>query len=259
MIDIHCHILPGVDDGSKDLEESLEMAKIAHSEGIKKIVNTSHYHPSFEYETGEVVLEKLNSFNKLLKEKNIDLEVIMGNELYYTPDIIEELEHLDFNTMGNSKHILIEFPPLNVPQNLADIVYEIKLKGYTPILAHVERYARIEDNPNIIYDCIKEGALIQINASSIIGKNGKETKNLCTLLLDHSMVHLVGSDAHSATRRRPLMRESYDYVRSNYEKDYADDLFSRNSNCIIENKDLEIPNPEKYIEKKGFFTKLFKR
>lgn len=259
MIDIHCHILPDVDDGSKDLEESIEMAKIAHSEGIRKIVSTTHYHPSFEYDMGEVVLEKLNSFNKILKEKNIDLEVVIGNELYYTSDIIADLEKLDFYTMGNSRYLLIEFPPLNVPNNLIDIVYEIKLKGYTPILAHVERYPRVEENPNLIYDCIKEGALIQINASSIIGKNGKETKNICSILLDHNMVHVVGSDAHSATRRRPLMRESYDHVRSIYGKEFADDLFINNANSILEDKDLSIEQPEKYIEKKGFFSKLFNR
>ncbi len=152
MIDMHCHILPGIDDGASDLEEALEMARIAESEGIKKIVNTSHFHPEFKYTMGEELVEAINSFNVALKANKIDLEVLIGNEIYYTDEIIEELHNLNFHTLNNSKYLLIEFSPMNVPKNLADVVYEVKLKGYIPVLAHVERYNNIIENPNIIYD-----------------------------------------------------------------------------------------------------------
>lgn len=259
MIDIHCHILPDVDDGSKSIEESIEMAKIAQSEGIKKIVNTSHYHPDFKYIKGKELGEALNEFNKILKNKGIDVEVILGNELYFTEDLIENFENLEFYSINKSRYVLIEFSPNNFPKNLVDIVYEIKLKKYIPILAHVERYPKIQENPNIIYDCINEGALIQVNASSVIGKNGSEAEKVSKILLDHNMVHFVATDAHSSTRRRPLIRDTYNYISKIYGEDTSKKLFIENQEIILDDKDLYIKDPEKYIEKKNIFKRLFKR
>lgn len=259
MIDIHCHILPDIDDGSKSIEESIEMAKIAQSEGIKCIVNTSHYHPSFEFEKGQEILNRLNDFKIILKKNNIELDILIGNELYYTPDLIEELDDLDFYTMNNSRYVLIEFPPTNFPKNIDDIVYEIKLKGYTPLLAHVERYIEVQENPNLIYNCIKEGAIIQINASSVLGKKGKELKKVCEILLDNNMVHVIGTDAHSSTRRRPLIKEAYDYISEEYDENYANDLFFNNCSLIINDKEIDVSSCTKHVEKKGFFSKLFKK
>ena len=259
MIDMHCHILPGIDDGASDLEEALEMARIAESEGIKKIVNTSHFHPEFKYTMGEELVEAINSFNVALKANKIDLEVLIGNEIYYTDEIIEELHNLNFHTLNNSKYLLIEFSPMNVPKNLADVVYEVKLKGYIPVLAHVERYNNIIENPNIIYDCIKEGAIIQVNASSILGKHGKEIKKVSDILLDNNMIHIVASDAHGSERRRPQLREAYEFVKNKYSEETADNLFKNNQSLNIENKDIIIPRASMYEEKRGLFSKLFKR
>jgi protein-tyrosine phosphatase len=259
MIDIHCHILPNVDDGSKSLEESIEMAKIAQSEGIKKIVNTSHYHPDFKYKKGKELSEVLNEFNKILKNEGINVDVILGNELYFTEDLIENFENLEFHSMNKSRYVLIEFSPNNFPKNLADIVYEIKLRKYIPILAHVERYPKIQENPNIIYDCINEGALIQVNASSVIGKNGSEAEKISRILLDHNMVHFVATDAHSSTRRRPLIRDAYNHISKLYGEDTSKKLFMENQEIILDDKDLYITDPEKYIEKKNIFKRIFKR
>ena len=259
MIDLHCHILPGIDDGASDLNEALEMARIAQKEGIKKMVNTSHFHPDFKYKMGKVLEEEVNNFNLELKKNNIDIEVLLGNELYYSSDLIEELEKLDFYTINNSKYILIEFSPMNVPKNLPDVVYEIKLKGYTPILAHVERYSLIIENPNIIYDCINEGAVIQVNASSVLGKHGKEMKRVADILLDNNMVHIIASDAHGSERRRPQLKEAYDFIKNKYSKEIADNLFDNNQSLIISNKDIIKPKANKYQERKGLFSKLFKR
>ncbi|MGL5694711.1 MAG: tyrosine-protein phosphatase, partial [Peptostreptococcaceae bacterium] len=183
----------------------------------------------------------------------------IGNELYYSNEIIEELRTLDFYTLNNSKYLLIEFSPMNLPKNLADVVYEIKLKGYIPVLAHVERYNTVIENPNVIYDCIKEGALIQVNASSILGKHGKEIKKTTEILLDNNMVHIVASDAHGSERRRPQLKEAYEYVKSNYSKEVANTLFKHNQSLIIANEDIIIPIASRYEEKRGFFSKLFKR
>lgn len=259
MIDIHCHILPNVDDGSESLEESIEMAKIAESEGITKIVNTSHCHFDFKYKKGNELKLELEKFNQALKEENINIEVLLGNELYYTSDLIERFDELDFFSMNNSKYILMEFSPINFPKNIEDVIYEIKIRGYIPIIAHAERYKQVQEDVNIVLDCIKEGALIQVNASSILGKNGENVEDTSKKLLDNNMVHFVATDAHSSNRRRPLIKDSYNYILKNYGKEVSEKLFIENPTAVIENRDISILNPTKYEEKRSFLKRLFRK
>ncbi len=257
MIDIHCHIVPNIDDGAKGLEDALEMARIAYDEGIRKIINTSHYHPNFEYKKGKELLRDINVFNNELKLNNIDIEVMIGNEVYYSEDIIDIIEQKEFYTLNNSRYLLIEFPPLRFPKNLTDIVYEIKIRGYIPILAHVERYKEIQDNINLIYMCIDEGALIQVNSSSVIGKNGKQSKKICDILLSHEMIHFIGTDAHGSKKRRPIIKEAYKYVCDKYGDEKAESLFVNNPENLISNREVSIKSPIKYESNKGFFKKIF--
>lgn len=260
MIDIHCHILPGVDDGAKDLYESLEMARIAESDGIKTIINTSHYHPDFEYVVGDKLLEALNNFNNKLKENNINVNVLIGNELYYSDDLLEYMDKKEFFTLNNSKYILIEFSPTRFPKNLCDVIYEIKIRGYVPILAHVERYSEVQENTNLINEAIKEGALIQVNASSVLGKGPSQCNKVCEVLLKHNMVHFVGSDAHGSNRRRPLIKDAHEYVYKKYGESRAKMLFLDNPDSIINNKDIVLSKDcTEVITKKSFLSKLFKR
>ena len=259
MIDIHCHILPNVDDGSESLEESIAMAKIAESEGITKIVNTSHCHFDFKYKKGNELKLELEKFNQALKEENINIEVLLGNELYYTSDLIERFNELDFFSMNNSKYILMEFSPINFPKNIEDVIYEIKIRGYIPIIAHAERYKQVQEDVNIVLDCIKEGALIQVNASSILGKNGENVEDTSKKLLDNNMVHFVATDAHSSNRRRPLIKDSYNYILKNYGKEVSEKLFIENPTAVIENRDISILNPTKYEEKRSFLKRLFRK
>ena len=254
MIDIHCHILPEVDDGSRSLNESIEMAMIAKEQGITKIVNTSHYHPDFRYKKGEELLKELEDFNNVL-----DIEVVIGNEIYYTKDLIKEIDELDFYTLNNSRYILIELPPTNFPKDLCNIVYELKEKNYIPVFAHVERYREVQENPELIYEVINAGAIIQVNSHSILGKSGKELQKVCNTLLNRNMVHVVGTDAHSSKRRTPIFLDAYKYVSEKYSKEMADDLFIKNNNAIINNEALNLPKPYKEEQKKkGFLKKLFK-
>ena len=259
MIDIHCHLLPEVDDGSRSLNESIEMAMIAKEQGITKIVNTSHYHPDFRYKKGEELLKELEDFNNVLKENMIDIEVLIGNEIYYTKDLIKEIDELDFYTLNNSRYILIELPPTNFPKDLCNIVYELKEKNYIPVFAHVERYREVQENPELIYEVINAGAIIQVNSHSILGKSGKELQKVCNTLLNRNMVHVVGTDAHSSKRRTPIFLDAYKYVSEKYSKEMADDLFIKNNNAIINNEALNLPKPYKEEQKKkGFLKKLFK-
>lgn len=235
------------------------MAMIAKEQGITKIVNTSHYHPDFRYKKGEELLKELEDFNNVLKENMIDIEVLIGNEIYYTKDLIKEIDELDFYTLNNSRYILIELPPTNFPKDLCNIVYELKEKNYIPVFAHVERYREVQENPELIYEVINAGAIIQVNSHSILGKSGKELQKVCNTLLNRNMVHVVGTDAHSSKRRTPIFLDAYKYVSEKYSKEMADDLFIKNNNAIINNEALNLPKPYKEEQKKkGFLKKLFK-
>lgn len=259
MIDIHCHILPEVDDGSRSLNESIEMAMIAKEQGIKKIINTSHYHPDFRYKKGEELLNELNEFNNILKENMIDIEILIGNEIYYTKDLIKQIDDLDFYTLNNSRYILIELPPTNFPSDLCTIVYELKEKNYIPVFAHVERYIEVQENPDIIYDAIEAGAIIQINSQSILGKSGRELQKICHTLISRNMVHVVGTDAHRSRRRAPIFSDAYKYVSEKYSKEIADDLFIKNNRLIMDDEKITLAKPYKEEQKKkGFLSKLFK-
>lgn len=260
MIDVHCHILPEVDDGAESMQQAINMAKIAQEEGISKMIATPHYHPEFKYEKGEELKRIRERFKKELKENNIDIEIYLGNEIYFTYDLMDKISELDFYCLNDSKYILIEFPPNNFPSNLCNIVYELKQQGYTPVLAHVERYMQIHEDPEIIYDCIKTGAIIQINSSSLIGKQGKEIQRFCNLLIGRNMVHLVATDAHSSQRRRPMMKDAYQYIEKKYSKEIADNLFINNAQCILDNKEIIIEEPfEKSMEKVSFLKRIFRR
>ena len=260
MIDMHCHILPGVDDGAKNLEESLEMARIAQKEGIKKMINTSHYNPNFDYIMGERLVDNLNKLNDKLKEENIDIEVLIGNELYYSDDLLEDMDKKEFYSLNNSKYILLEFSPTMFPKNLSEVVYELKIRGYIPILAHAERYKEVQENPKLIKDIIEEGALIQVNASSVLGKGPSSSNKTCEMFLRHNKVHFIATDAHGCDRRRPLMKEAYKYISNTYGEVRADRLFLKNQNSVINNEDIEICEAEyEEIPKKGLFSKLFRK
>ena len=189
----------------------------------------------------------------------IDIEVLIGNEIYYTKDLIKEIDELDFYTLNNSRYILIELPPTNFPKDLCNIVYELKEKNYIPVFAHVERYREVQENPELIYEVINAGAIIQVNSHSILGKSGKELQKVCNTLLNRNMVHVVGTDAHSSKRRTPIFLDAYKYVSEKYSKEMADDLFIKNNNAIINNEALNLPKPYKEEQKKkGFLKKLFK-
>lgn len=260
MIDIHCHILPGIDDGAKNLEDALEMARIAEEDGIKKIINTSHYHPEFDYISGDKLKDELDKFNNILKKEKIDLEIIIGNEIYFDDNYFSSIDKKGFYTLGDSKYILIEFSPTRFPSKLKEVIYEFKIKGYTPILAHIERYSQIQKNPSLVKEAVQEGALIQLNGPSIIGKSGSEIQKLSELLLKNNLIHFVASDAHSSDRRRPKLKEVYEYICRNYSSELANRLIIENPTKLLNNQEITIEEIlEEKVEKRGFFSKLFKK
>ena len=255
MIDIHSHILPGVDDGSRSMEESIVMAKQYVEDGIHKVIATPHYIDDGDSKIANENKQILDVLNNALKAKKIDLEIYLGNEIYISPDILEDLRSGKVSTLNNSRYVLIESAMLDIPVNIDNIIYELCLKGYIPIIAHPERNLKVQENPNILFGLIMSGALTQINLPSLEGRYGKESKETAELLLSHKMVHFVGTDAHSPRTRSPKVKRSLEILRSIVDKDEFDRL-TKTGEAVLANNNISVEEPIKYEENKSFFNFL---
>lgn len=197
MIDIHTHIIPFVDDGSSSLQESLEMVKKAVSIGVKTMIATPHH----IYKRYEKSVEEITKNFNLLKEEveklNLPINLLLGQEIYYTSkeNIIEKLNSHELLTINDSKYVLLEFSFTHKPKNYDDVIYNFKVNGYQVIIAHIERYRWIKEKDVVYFK--NEGALIQVNAASLLGKEGFKIKRLAKKLIKHNLVDFIASDTHS--------------------------------------------------------------
>ena len=193
MIDFHSHILPGIDDGAKNLEQSIAMVNEAKKVGFTKIISTSHYMENY-YECNE------KNRKELLEQvqKNVNgIELCLGNEIYITNNIIELLQNGQASSINGTKSVLFEFPLINTrPMNDKEVIYRLVDNGYIPIIAHPERYPFIQENPDYLYELEEMGALFQANYGSIIGMYGLKAKKTLKILLKNNLISFFGSDAH---------------------------------------------------------------
>lgn len=254
MIDLHTHILPGVDDGAKNIEDSIEIAKWAFENGIKKIFATPHYIEDEGYNNSEKNNKILNELNDKLKNLEIDIEILIGNEVFITPEIINLIDNGEISTLNNSRYILIEFPRLQMPLYIEDIIYELRLRGYVPIIAHPERYTKVIEDPNFIHNLISKGALCQLNLPSLLKIYGEKVKETAEILLKHKMVHFIGTDAHSL---KDITKSNcaIEKLREILNEEEINKLLYNNGEIILKNEDLIIEDPILY-KRKNIFNKI---
>ncbi len=199
MIDIHCHILPGVDDGAADLGESVKMAKIALADGIVKIVATPHIkEPLIDRQYLSKCHEMLT---RTLDEKHIPIDIFLGGEVAAHLD----LSKFNLHTLNGTKYILIEFPAGHLPQSAGELIFNLILNGFYPIIAHPERNSSILKNPDTLFNLLNQQVLLQITAGSITGMFGTDTMACARFLLRKGVVSFIASDAHSAGHRQPVL------------------------------------------------------
>ena len=193
MIDFHSHILPGIDDGSRNLEQSIAMVNEAKEAGFKKIISTSHYMENY-YECNERDRRQLL---KKVQENVQGIELILGNEIYITNNIIELLQNGQASSINGTKYVLFEFPLIATrPMNDKEVIYRLVENGYVPIIAHPERYPFIQENPDYLFELEEMGALFQSNYGSIIGMYGLKAKKTLKILLKNNLISFFGSDVH---------------------------------------------------------------
>lgn len=221
MIDIHTHILPGVDDGAKDFETSLAMIEKEIEQGVTDIVLTPHVQSTVTKANRDEHIDIFNKLNKAVIEKNLNVKLHLGAEIMYHSHLNPNYEDYKF---GKDNYILIEFST-RAETPIEDICFDLIHQGYKVIVAHVERYTYLA-----IEDIIKikqTGALIQTNASSVLGQDAKVSKKVMKQFIKHQLIDLIASDTHSLNRRPPNLLEAKTYLEKYYTKEALETLFNR--------------------------------
>lgn len=257
LIDIHSHILPGVDDGAKTEAESIAMAKAAIDEGIQTIIATPHHRNRAYDNYKQEIVTNVSILNELLKQEQIPLEVLAGQEVRIYGELLDDYEHGDIQTLADTNYVLVEFPFGDVPQYAEQLLYDIQVKGLRPIIAHPERNRELIENHDRMYAFIRNGALAQLTAASLIGEFGKEIEQFSHQLLEANLVQFIASDAHNTDTRGFGLRQAYDLIRDEYgiETYY---MLLENSELLIENRNVNRLEPSRIQKRKGLFS-FFRR
>lgn len=261
MIDIHCHILPGIDDGPGTMDESLEMCRIAASDGIKTIVATPHFNPGLYEPHSAEVFKLINALQTRVKEEGFDLRILPGADVTIAPGLQARLKsemHLTMNKKG--KYIILEFPSANVLPNWEEFLLSLLHSGIIPIISHPERNAWFIKHPLTLFPVVREGVIVQITGMSITGEFGDDARKCSIFLLKHNLVHVIATDAHSSTFRPPLLTNAVTAAADLIGKDRAQALVTSIPRAIIEGKPVFLPKPfEPPQEKKRWLQKIFNR
>lgn len=236
FIDLHCHILPGVDDGAKSMEETIRMLQIAHDEGIRYIIATPHHHPRRGKEPPEILRERIKKVREEARKIDERMKIFLGTEIYFGQDIPEKLKERQILTINGTRNVLVEFSPMDTFEYIQQGVQQIQMKGYTVILAHIERYTCIREDITLADHLADMGVLIQVNAGSIIGDSGRQIKKFVKELLENEMVSYIGTDAHSPRHRAPRMKKAAEYVRKKYGEEYMRRIFFSNAADMLKKK-----------------------
>ena len=250
MIDLHCHILPNLDDGAVDEAESLEMMKTAIEQGITVIAATPHHQNGRYINEREGVLAGVKRLNELAEEHQLKIKIIPGQEIRLYGEIEADYQAQKIVPIGdNTRYILIEFSNRHIPRYAERLFYDLQLQGLKPIIVHPERNSEIRSNPEKLMTLIEKGALVQITASSVTGGFGKKVKMLTHQLIDANAVHIIASDAHNISNRGFRMKEAMKALEKKYGADYVEYLQS-NARDIIENKVIYPPQTGQVKSKK---------
>lgn len=251
MIDIHTHILPGVDDGAKTWSDSLAMAEAAVEQGIHTLIATPHHQNGSYINERPNVMKYLEAFQLRLQEEKIPLTVFAGQENRVQPNLLKEISLGRVGALHDTNYILLELPYREIPYYMKDLLPQLQLEGYIPVIAHPERNLRIKEEPGILVEFVRKGALGQITAGALIGEFGRGIQKLTTQLIDANLAHFIASDAHDTINRGFALRKAYQYIRENFGDD-VHYMFVENAELLIKGQYVQRLKPLEIKQKRVF-------
>jgi protein-tyrosine phosphatase len=235
MIDLHSHILPGVDDGAKSLADSLAMARMAVENGIEVMACTPHFMPGMYDNQAYDIRRRVAELNDVLLQEDIDLALVVGSDAHVRPDFVSALRSGTLLTLHDSRYVLFEPPHSIMPQRLDDLLFNVMAAGYVPILTHPERLKWIERDYEFMVNAFKSGVWMQITAGSLTGRFGTRPQYWAQRMLSEGMVHILATDAHNTKSRPPLLAEGFDFARDEVGLDEATHLVVTRPMMVLEN------------------------
>ncbi len=252
MVDIHAHILPGVDDGAKDLEESLKIARKMEEVGVKKVIATPHYlEEGYQLSPGETE-EKVRELQRVIDKEGMELEVLPGAEVFITPVLGRDVSQGMVPTLNNSRYLLLEFPMDKIPSFTNHVLYDLRVMGIHPIISHPERYPVLMDNIKLLYEWMEEGVLAQVNSGSFLGVFGRKAQRAAKNLVLNNLVQFIGSDVHSGKSGRGYLTEGVGAIRRMIGN--RANSFLKNAERVVYDKEIQFHVPKFDVSKTNVFA-----
>lgn len=243
LVDLHSHVLPGVDDGARDPAESLEMLRVAAADGTRIIAATPHASRADR----EQIVAGVERLNALAAAEGLDITVVTGSEVRLNADVPERYRAGRLATLNNTAYILVELPLRGEwPSYVDQAIYDLQLAGALPVLAHAERYPAVQEQPLILTNLIVRGVLIQINANSLAGDFGRSARDTAEILIQGHLAHLIVSDSHRPDSRPPRIRAAIEQAAVLASPDYAGWMADAAA-AIIEGAPITLPDPNPAI------------
>lgn len=240
MIDLHTHILPGLDDGSPDLDTSVLMAAVAAESGVTHLVATPHSNQrgAFENYASPELHVRFECLREAVREAGLPLELSLGMEIFGTGDVPRLLRDGRLLTLGGGRYLLIEFGFHEDPLRIERLLDALLAAGYLPVVAHPERYYGLQRMPNYLFDWVNRGIVLQVNKGSLFGRFGRGAQALAGAMLAHGLVGCIASDAHSPDVRTPDLSGAWDYLAERYSEELAQRLLEDNPARILRSEPL---------------------
>lgn len=238
LIDLHSHILPGIDDGARDLAMSVEMARIAIADGIQLMACTPHITPGvYDNDTGRIE-NAIIELRQVLEDEQLELELVMGADIHVSPEMGEQIIQGFWPRLGGTRYFLFEPPHRIMPPHLARFANGLLNQGLVPILTHPERLTWIEPNYDVICELGKLGVLVQLTAGSITGAFGKRAQYWSDRMLDENRVDIIASDAHNISGRPPILSRARDEIARRFGDEFALRLVDSNPRNVLNDQML---------------------
>ena len=240
LVDLHSHILPGMDDGAQSDAEALEMLRIAASDGIQVIAATPHVNRTT---SPDAILAGVARLNQLAVNEGVQIEVVPGSEVPIAADIVDRYHAGQVVTLNDTPYLLLELrQTADWPPYVQTAIYDLQVAGLVPILAHAERYPAIRDDAGVLTGLISSGVVIQINASSLLGKSGADSQRAAEELLRNRMAHIIASDAHRPHARAPRLQPALRHAATIVEASYVDGMRATAA-AILRGQPVTLPEP----------------
>jgi protein-tyrosine phosphatase len=260
VIDIHTHILPGIDDGVRTEDDAVEFARVAEEDGVRTIVATPHCRDGFYVNDRDDVLAMTATLQNRLEREGVGIELVPGAEVHLCPDLVERVVDGRAPTLGNNgKTLLLELSLTQYPVELENLVFQLKLAGILPIFAHPERIRYFEDDIARYEAVVRMGAYGQITTGSLLGTFGRKTQDFSRELVQKGLIHVVASDAHNVRGRPPILSEAVSELASLVGEDLAGKMADEVPRALLRGEDVEPPEPQPSRRRRSFLSRWLGR